>query len=312
MGQHEKSIAALEKLLQDHPRTPFKREVDYTLNLASLGLLDSLRQADKPMELMNAYLRHRPYIQRPNSSDILKLLAWAYEKTGQNDRAARTYRVLISRGLNEPTLALDMARNLMIEDDPQGVINSLDAQELKALKGPDLRRAWSLLGRALARQKQWLPAVTTLEQLIATPGEPPAGAADYAAYGRALWNLGRLAPALAALDRADQLLDKEPGQVAGLERHLLAMDSGTVARQAENYPESEGYFRKAVVLAGSDNQKAQALYELAQSARLAGDAEEVGKVLDQLAKLKVDPWSSMAQRMQTDLDMAPRLAQVGN
>gem|GEM_PF-3576911 len=312
MGQHAQSIAALEKLLQDHPRTPFKREVDYTLNLASLGLLDHLRQAGKPMELMNAYLRHRPYLQRPNGSDILKLLAWAYEKTGQNDRAARTYRVLISRGLNEPTLAVDMARNLMIEGDHQGVINGLAPPDLKALQGADLRQAWSLLGRALALRKQWLPAVITLEQLIKTPGEPPAGAADYAAYGRALWSLGRLDPALAALDQADRLLEREPGQAAGQERHLLAMDSGAVASQAEKYRESEGYFRKAVVLAGSGTQQAQALYQLAQAARLAGDSEEVLKVLAQLVQLKVDPWSSMAQRLLADLDLAPRLAQVGN
>ncbi|MFZ5587570.1 MAG: tetratricopeptide repeat protein [Thermodesulfobacteriota bacterium] len=313
---YPQSLAALEKLLNDHPRSPFKPEADYTLNLAALGQLDNLRQANQPMELMNAYLRLRPYLLRPNGNDVLKLLAWSYERTGLNDRAARTYRVLVSRGLDEPDLALALARNLMVEGDHEGVVKALGPAEMKALSGPSRRAAASLLGRALVQTGQNQRAEAVLAEFIGAAGDPPATGEDYAAWGRALRRLGRLGQAVEAFDQAEKLLrqqmQEEPDRPELRQRcYLNCLEAGGVAREGEMYEAAEGHLSVAQRLAQNEDQKAQAMYELAQTHIMAGKTQETADILAELAKMQAQPWSGLAQRHLMDLQLAPRLAQVG-
>ena len=268
------------------------------------------------MELMNAYLRHRPYLQRPNGNDVLKLLAWSYERTGLSDRAARTYRVLASRGLKEPELVLGLARNLMVEGDHPGVVQALGPAEMKALAGADQRAAASLLGRSLVRAGQYRQAEAVLAELIQGPGDPRAAAADYAAWGKALRHLGRLGQAVEAYDQAEKLLAQEMAE----EPHrpelrqqcfLNCLEAGGAAREGEMYAASEGHLRRAQEMAPGEDQKAQAMYELSQTCAAAGKAQEAADLLAELAKLPAQPWAGMAQRHLADLQLAPRLAQVG-
>ncbi|MFH1057388.1 MAG: tetratricopeptide repeat protein, partial [Pseudomonadota bacterium] len=313
---YPQSLAALEKLLTDNPRSPFKPEADYTLNLAALGQLDNLRQADQPMELMNAYLRYRPYLLRPNGSDVLRLLAWSYERTGLNDRAARTYRVLVSRGLNEPGLNLALARNLMVEGDYQGVVDALDPGALKDLSPPDQRAAASLLGQALVQVGRYARADAVLSEMIRGAGDPPATGFDYAAWGRALKHLGRLGQAVVAFDQAEKLLhqqmQEEPQRTELRQQcYLNCMEAGGVAREGKMFEASEGHLSAARKLAQTEDQKAQAMFEMAETYDLAGRRQDSADLLAELAKMPAEPWSGLAQRRLMDLQLAPRLAQVG-
>ena len=57
--------------------------------------------------------------------------------------------------------------------------------------------------------------------------------------------------------------------------------------------------------------RAQALYEAAQTQAAAGRPAQAEASYQELAKLKVTPWSQMAERRLADLSLAPGLAQVG-
>ncbi|MFH1034947.1 MAG: tetratricopeptide repeat protein, partial [Pseudomonadota bacterium] len=310
-GDFAKSLEVLHQLLQDHPRSSFKVEMDYTLNLAALGLLNQLKEQNKPLDLLTAFLRNRPYITRPGANDVLQLLCWAYEHTGLNDRAARTYRVLIGRGLKEPWLKVALARNLMKERDWAGVSEALGGLNTKGLTPAQRLEAMSLLGRALHSQGFHQQAEQVLSLLIKSDADKTAtGAADYQALGQSLVQLGRAGQALEAFDQADKLYAPQETPEAKTRRYLLNLEAGLTARQAGLDQAALGYLEQAQKLAQSDADRAQALYETAQAYGQAGRQESLEKAMTDLAGLKVAPWSMMAERHLADLSMAARMNQA--
>jgi tetratricopeptide (TPR) repeat protein len=309
--EYDRSLELLFKILQTQPRSPFKPEVEYTLNLASMGLLGQLKEKNEPVALMDSYLRNRPFITRPNSNEVLSLLAWAYERTGLNRRAARLYKVLISRGIKDPALKLEMARNLFVERDYEAVGEALDKGLLKDLPKERLPEAMSLLGRAQSRLGKHDQARDTLGKLLKDHPDLPSAAQDWQLMGVSLARLGAPAEALQALEQAEKRLATQSGPESEGQRYLVALEAGLAARALERHAEASGLFRKALELAKADTDKAQALYEMAQSLRAEGKAAEMAEALGQLAKMKVIPWSQMAERHLADMQLAPRLAQVG-
>lgn len=310
-GDFAKSLGVLDKLLQDHPKSSFKVEMEYTLNLAAMGLLQQLKEQNKPMDLLNAFLRYRPFITRPGSNDVLLLLCWAYEHTGLNDRAARTYRVLIGRGLKEPALKVALARNLTIERDWPGVSEALGGLNTKGLTPAERLEAMSLLGRALNKQGYHQQAEQVLSLLVKSdPQKTAVRAADYQALGHSLAQLGRLGQALEAFDQADKLYAPQTAPEALTRRYLLNLEAGLTARQAGLNDAALGYLQQAQKLAQNDGDRAQALYEIAQTYGQAGRQQNLEEAMNALAKLKVEPWSSMAERHLADLSMAARITQT--
>ena len=57
------------------------------------------------------------------------MLAWAYGKAGLAERAANLYRVLIDRGVKDPTLRVRRAENLLKDMNYKGAITALDGYE---------------------------------------------------------------------------------------------------------------------------------------------------------------------------------------
>ncbi len=305
--KYPQALGTLEKLIRTHPRTPFAAEARYTMNLAAMGLLSQLRAENKPLALMDAYLRNRALITRPNSNQVLTLLAWAYERTGLNGRAAKLYQVLVERALGDPVYSLDLARNLMVERRYDGVVDALDKDVLAGLKPEQRVEAQSLLGRALSAMGLHKKAVSVLQPLLAEHPKPPGSARAYLALGHSLAKKGQISPALKALDQADAMFD--PGQK--LERYLAAMEAGFAAAAGGMPARSTGYFKKAVGLASDAATRAQAMYELARGLGAAGKPGPAVDTYKKLAALKVAPWSGMAERHLADIQLAPRLAQVG-
>jgi len=301
------ALAVLEELLNKNPRTPFRPEVEYTLDLATVEYLANLKKEDKPLELMDAYLRNRASLRRPNSNQMLEILAWAYSRTGLNQRAAKLYTVLISRGLNKPEYNVGLAQNLMVERDYQGVIKALDAELIKGLKGSEMVRARSLKGRALAKTDQCAQAVPLLEFVLGQRFTYPWIAQDYHSLGLCLTKLGRIDEALAALDEAEARFAPEDK----LERYLVAMTAGAAARRGEDEARALTYYQRAVASAVNERDKAQAQYEMAASLSKLGQLKEMAQTYKELAEVGVNPWSDMAKRHIMDMRLAPRLAGVG-
>lgn len=310
-GDFAKSLETLDKLLQDHPRGTFKVEMDYTLNLAALGLMQQLKEQNKPLELMSAFLRYRPFITRPGANEVLLMLCWAYERTALSDRAARTYRVLIGRGLKDPALKVGLARNLVAERDYAGAAEALSGLNTAGLTPAERLEAMSLLGRALSRLGHHQPAEQVLGLLLKSDTQKTgAKAADHQALGHSLAQLGQLGRALEAFDQADKLYAQEAAPETQARRYLLAMEAGLTARQAGLFDASLAYLEQARKLAPGDGERGQALYEAAQAHGLAGQPERLEAAMGELAKLKISPWSAMAERHLADLGMAARLAQA--
>ncbi|MBI4799108.1 MAG: tetratricopeptide repeat protein [Desulfarculus sp.] len=310
-GDFAKSLDVLEKLLQDHPRGTFKVEMDYTLNLAALGLMQQLREQGRPMDLMSAYLRYGPFITRPGANEVLMMLCWAYEQTGLTDRAARTYRVLIGRGPKDPALKVGLARSLMAERDYPGVAEARGGLNTAGLTPAERLESMSLLGRALSRLGYHQPAEQVLGLLLKSDTQKTAAkAADHQALGLSLAQMGQLGRALEAFDQADKLYAQEPAPQAQARRYLLAMEAGLTARQAGLHEASLAYLEQARKLAPGDGERGQALYEAAQGYGQAGQQERLEAAMQELAKQKISPWSAMAERHLADLAMAARLAQA--
>ena len=305
--QYTRALAILEKLLQVHPRTPFKPEVRYTLDLAVKGLLHQLKEQNRPLALMDAYLRNRGLLRRPNGNEVLALLAWAYEKTGLDARAAKLYLVLLGRGEEKPAYIIGLARNLMLGRKYVQIVEELTPRRLALLKGAEAAEARSILGRALAHLGRCERALKLLRPLVKMNPAPPHAARDHLWLGRCLIRKGMLKEGLAALDRA----------VAGMGakevvlKYVVTMEAAGVARQAGMYQRAADYNQKAEALAQDKEQRAQALYQLAQTLRHLKRHALVAAAFQRLAKLKVSPWSDMAQRHLTDMALAPRLAGVG-
>ena len=276
-----------------------------------MGILNQFREKNQPYKLMEAYLRYRPLITRPNGNDVLRLLAWAYEQGGLKRRSAKLYEVLISRGLTDPELRLAMARDFLAERMYPEVVKALEAPEVAGYKGEQAAQAQSMLGRSLARLGRHEQAVKVLEALLAAEPQPPSAGLDLAELGRSLAALGRDAPALAALDQALTLLADQPEESARTRRYLVAMQAGELALKMKDYPKAVSYYKRAEGQAQAKADKAQALYQLAQAWRGQRRIQEMSGVFKQVAGLGADPWSSMARRHLEDLRLAPSLAQIG-
>lgn len=306
-----KAIDTLEKFLQLNPNTPFRPEVDYTMNLAAIGLLESLRAENKPMELMDAYLRNRVLLTRPNSNQMLSLLAWAYESTGLYDRAAGLYKVLASRGMVDSKIWLAWAENLAKSGQTKEAVGVLEDIDTANLKGPEITRVRSLLGRMLCLDGQYEKAAKALQELI--KGSPNHGGAeaDYRALGQSLAALNRPAEALPAFEKAIALLTPMQGPEVDLERYLLAMEAGAAAVASGKLDLGVTHFATAESLAQSPADKAQAMYELSRAYGRLGQNKRMTEVLDDLAKMGLTPWSEMAQGALNDQKLSKRLLQMG-
>jgi TolA-binding protein len=305
--KYAKSLAILEELLQKNPRTPFRPEVTYTLDLTTVAYLQELKRQGKPLALMDAYLRNRASLRRPNSNQMLETLAWAYQRTGLNQRAAKLYRVLISRGLNRPQYHMGLAENLMAEGDYQGVAEALPQKVIAKLADQAAVKGRSLLGRALARLGRCGEAEPLLRYVLEQRFDYPWIAQDYFALGRCLVGMDRVEEGLEALEQAAARF----GPDRQLERYLVAMTAGSAARGAGKPRRALGLFERAESLALSDRDRAQAIYEQGQTLRRLDERARVAETFRRLAELKVSPWSDMAARHLADMELAPRLAEVG-
>jgi tetratricopeptide (TPR) repeat protein len=260
---------------------------------------------------MDAYLRNRGLITRPNSDQVLTLLAWAYQRTGLSGRAAKLYEVLASRHPDNPDLALDLAHNRMSEGDYKGVIAALARPAAQKLGGDQAVEAASLRGRALSRNGQYGTAVEVLQPLLKKhPGHKMAYE-DYLALGIALNRLGRSEDALPPLEMAEKMTRESKQAGMGLFRYLTAMETGAAASEAQRFPTAVEAYRRAAGAAKDNQDKAVATYELAQSLRGVGRNKEVADTFRKLKEMNVSPWSQMAARHLADMELAPRLAQVG-
>jgi TolA-binding protein len=302
-----KALAVLEQLLQKNPRSSFRPEVEYTLDLTTVGYLKHLRKQNKPIALMDAYLRNRVSLRRPNSNQMLEILAWAYENTGLNMRAAKLYQVLISRGLDRLDFHVALARTLMTGRDYEGVLAALPAKIVAKLTKEAAVEGRSLRGRALAAVGKCKQAAPLLQQILEQRFEYPWVALDYAALGRCLIKMDKIISGLKALDEAARRFD--PGD--RLEKYLVAMESGAAARRIGQTERALGYLQSAEKLSIDDRGRAQAIYEQAATLRSLKRNGEVAKSYQRLVKLKVQPWADMAQRHLADMKLAPRLATVG-
>jgi TolA-binding protein len=304
---YTRALATLERLLQTHPRTPFKPEVRYTLDLAVKGLLHQLKRQNKPLALMDAYLRNRSLLRRPNGNEVVALLAWAYEKTGLDARAAKLYQVLLGRGEEKPAYIIGLARNLMTGRKYAQIVEELTPQRLGLLKGAEAVEARSILGRALAHLGRCDQALKLLAPLVKMDPSPPHAARDFLWLGRCLIKQGEVAEGLAALDRAVAGM----GEKDAVLKYVVTMEAAGVARQAGRYQQAADYYQRAETLALDKEQRAQAIYQLAQTLRRLKRHALVATAFQRLAKMKVAPWSDMAQRHLADMALAPRLAGVG-
>lgn len=305
---YPKALAVLEQLLQTNPRSSFRPEVEYTLDLTTVAYLKHLKEEGKPLALMDAYLRNRVSLRRPNSNQMLEILAWAYEHTGLNMRAAKLYQVLISRGLDRLAFHVGLARALMTNRDYEGVLRALPAKIVVRLTKEAAVEGRSLRGRALAAVGKCNQAAPLLEHILKQRFEYPWVALDYAALGRCLIKMDKATSGLEALDEAARRFD--PGD--RLEKYLVAMEAGAAARRIGQTERALGYFQSAEKFAGDDRGRAQAIYDQAATLRILKRNAQVAGAYQRLVKLKVQPWTGMAKRHLTDMKLAPRLATVGS
>jgi TolA-binding protein len=309
--RYQDAISELEELLLKHPTTPYRNEVNYTLGVASLGLMEQYKAENKPLDLMNAYLHNREFLARPNGNEVLTLLAWAYTNSGLDDRAAKLYEVLVSRKLDDPSLHLNLARTHMNQRNYQGVLGALEDPETEKLEGEQRLEAQSLQGRALRHLGRWEQAVEVLDPLVEEHPERPGAAQDFLALGVCLSRLGRHEDALDALETADKLLPKGDNPPDRLQRYLVAMEISDAAQRAGQHQKALEACQRAEKLAANDQDKAAAVYGLSQARRSMGDFKAMAADFTRLAKMKITPWSQMAARHLADIKLAPQLASVG-
>lgn len=306
-----KAIDILEKLLQLHPNTSYGAEVDYTLNLAVIGYLEELKSQGKPLELMDAYLRNRVLLKRPNSNEMLLLLAWAYGKANLYDRAAGLYRVLAGRGVVDPNVWLAWAVNLYKNGEYGEAAETLSETDFPALSPEDQIIAKSLYGKALARTGEHEKSAKVLTNLLKKSPNHNGAAGDYRALGQSLVQLKRYKEALTAFERANSLLEQQSGEAAQLERFMVAMDSGAAARLLGDKKRSILQYATAEGLALSADDKAQARYELAKAYQRDKQTKPMVQVLKDLVEMQKKPWSDMAKGLLDGLDLSKRMVEIG-
>ncbi|KIX16039.1 tetratricopeptide repeat protein [Dethiosulfatarculus sandiegensis] len=309
--QYNKSLNVLSKLVQRHPRTIFRPDVDYTRNLAAMALLAEFKDQNMPLRLMEYYLKNQDLLTRPNSNQVLRLLAWAYDQAGLSKRAAKLYEILMVRGVDEPAINLALARNRMKEREFKAVEGLLTKDDLARLKGDDLILARSLLARALAKQKKCKQADRVFAGLLAKAPNHKNAPLDYQTWADCLAEMKQYKKGLAALEKASALLKTRTDINSGLQRYITVMQSGSLARRAGMLTRAIDEFKKAQDLAPTIRERAQAIYETAMAYKQAGKPEKLAPAFQRLVKFKVKPWSDMAARHLKDMELAPSLAQVG-
>ena len=305
------ALDTLQGLMKDDPTSVFKPQIIYTINLVVMGILEQLKEQDKPLELMNNYLAHQSSLTRPNGDPVLRLLAWAYERNGWYQEAQQLYAKLIARGLNEPDLKLSLARMMVKNRQYKQVPELLGPDLIKELKGPQLVEANSLSGRALLKLGSAAEAVERLSLAVAQRPEGPEAAKDMYAIGQALDLQNQPMPALSALEKASEMMMNDQSDAGKALQYLVAMDGGKVAMKARRVDKAGKFYTLARKNAPSPEERSQAIYSMAQVRQQVNDLKGAVELWKQIAQMQVEPWSGMATRHLADVALMPGLAQVG-
>ena len=307
------SIQTVQDLLSAHPDTIFQAEAAYVLDVASRAWLGELREEDNPVRLLSEYVRLRPFIKEPESNDILDKLAWAYEKTGLNSKAAYLYQVLATRQLDNPDYWVDAARNLFVDDQQEEVLATLQEVNLDELSDAKQSEFLYLEGVSLSRQGNYAEAALALSALIGKDPELNDAGQVYMNLGSALNHMpGRAVDALRALDLAEYEFNKASDPAtAQTQRLLTALLAGRIAQQQKDTDKALVYLQRALSLSADAKDKAPILYEIFLSQRALNQAQEMMRSLEDLSALKVSPWSSMADRLIADYKLNPELERLG-
>jgi outer membrane protein assembly factor BamD (BamD/ComL family) len=304
------SLQIAEDLLAKHPDNMFKAELDYLTDLAARARLRELRDELNPVQLLSEYVRLRPYLREPESNSVLDILAWGYERSGLNQKAAQLYKVLGSRQMYKPDYWVDAARNYFLDGQNQNTMDTLHEVNLDELSPAKQNEFLYLEGITLTRQGHYREAALALLALLKKDSELQERAGQvYLNLGPSLAHMpGREQDALNALDLAEQALARE-GAKAKSSRLLAALQSGLLSR--DNKAQALMYLQRAYGLSDDAKDKAPILYEIFLSQRALGQREEMLRSLNDLAALKVDPWSPMAERLLADKELGPELERMG-
>lgn len=307
-GQFPKAIDTLLKLLRDHPDTPFRKEVLYTLNISVVGLLKKLRAEGKPVQLLEAFLRYKRWLARPDGNEELRLLAWAYERCGLCARAAQLYQTLVARGLEDPMLRVAWGRCLLREDKAAQAVDVLKAVDMKRL-GPRQRgEAAALLARAMVGAGQYEQGLKKLLKLREAMPEV-IGIPELEAMATAAEATGRYRLAHRILSELDQRL--VAAKAGAQQRFVLAMRAGADAVAMGEFDLAIKDYKHALSLARGKPDKAWASYELARALGRKGKKKQMLDLLKKVQAMNVSPWSQMAEGVINDYSLARDLARLG-
>ncbi len=306
------SLQAGINLLHYHPDTMFKDEVIYLMNLAAMARLRELRDELNAVQLLEEYVRLRPYLKEPESNDVLDKLAWGYEQTGLNQKAAHLYKVLGSRILYKPQYWVDAARNYFTEGQFNEAVATLHEVNLDELPEAVQKEFLFLEGVSLSRLGKHKESVLALLALL-QKGQEEDNGEIYQNLGISLSHMeGRSQDALNALDLAERAYVKqEDNSQTRNPRLLVALQAGLLSKRLGETDKSLAYLQKALLLSDTPNDKAPILYEIFLAQRALGKNEEMIKSLNDLAALKVEPWSSRAESILLDFKLAPNLERMG-
>jgi tetratricopeptide (TPR) repeat protein len=307
------SIQTAQELLNKYPDTIFRTEAEYVLDLSARSWLQELREENDPARLLKEYVRLRPCLKQPEAEDMLRMLAWGYENSGLHDKAAHLWQVLGARNPGKPDYWIDAARNLLVEDEQEQVLEVLKEVNLDELD-PDRQQEFLFLeGVSLNRLGRYSEAVLALQALIKKDMPDKYAGQAFMNLGTALSHMpGREKDALRALNLAEYALGKEPEQNAMQSLRLLtALQAGVLAQRLDDKNMALGYLQKALQLSREPQDRAPVLYEIFLAQRALGQTEEMIKTLEELTGLNISPWSDMAQTILTDYKLAPEMQRLG-
>ncbi|PWU16143.1 MAG: hypothetical protein C5B49_10895 [Bdellovibrio sp.] len=314
-GEFEKSTDLLVKYYQDNPTT-----ADFPLLSQRIvrNISDEIRDAVEKGNFITALKVHQQhatdFLKGSPRIDLKYNLGRAFEQAGVYREAEKMYRDSVNRlmvlkgtraekekGVFEKIPRMDevFLRWAAVDIEQEQFQNALE--HLKNIERPELLEDTEQIERVILASKVYdkkgdtETAVRFLTELVkAWRGIPSLIAQPYLELGEMEARLGQVGPALASLERVDQLMADSPGQVSP-DVHFRALKRiAELQLESKNYDKAIGSYQKVLDQYEKKMPLASFRYRLGKIFFDRGEIKKAADVWKPLKKEKQTLWAKLA------------------
>lgn len=293
-GEYRKSLETIRPLVLARPKGLISEAV-FIMQSSFQGLLSDLLEADAYPEMVAFHKKEQRFLRRMDAPDIFSMLGTAYLRGHLYKEAA----TLLQRGemLAGRNMPADFFYNLGVALQESGQLAPAEEKFRRYIKkepgGPHASQAYFRVGLILMDSGDYPNALTALKRAYRLSVEIPRKAEISLTMAEAYLGLGNLKQSTGSLIQTVNFLAESSGENTGpLADAYLRL--GQNYMQMKLYKGAADAFTMALKFSGNVAPP-DALLQLGEAYRKAGERDQAIKVFDQVANAADEFWQKLAQ-----------------